>query len=383
MRIALISETFLPNVNGVVTTLCRLLEHLEANGHEAILFAPQGAPKRFAAAEVVPLFGMPLPLYPELQFTPPQSGITARLRRFKPDLIHLAGPAALGATGRHVAKALGVPLVSTYHTDLPSYTTHYGIGCMRDLGYQYLRWIHNGCTLTLCPSSATLDDLRAHGFRRLHLWGRGVDTVAFNPACRSDEWRRSTGLQDGETLLLYVGRLAAEKGLDVLVEAVKEMEGVRLVLVGDGPSRAALAQRLEGAPVHFADYLRGAELSRAYASADLFVFPSDTETFGQVIQEAMAAGLPVVAARAGGAIDIVREGVTGTLFTPGSVREMRGQIGRQVRDNARRIVQGKAGRVAAERRSWSNVMDELLVHYRSITQRRQRRLLRLRRAGTA
>ncbi|MGB9634554.1 MAG: glycosyltransferase, partial [Chloroflexaceae bacterium] len=145
MRIALITETFLPNVNGVVTTLCRLLEHLRSRGHEALLLAPEGAPLEYAGAEIVPMRGMPLPAYPELRITPPQPGITARLRRFRPDLVHLAGTMALGVAGRHAARRLGAPLVSAYHTDFPAYSAHYGLGFLRDLAYSYLRWVHNSC----------------------------------------------------------------------------------------------------------------------------------------------------------------------------------------------------------------------------------------------
>ncbi len=366
MRVALVTETFLPDINGVVTTLCRLLEHLRERGHEALLFAPHDAPASYAGAEIVPLHGMPLPIYPEVKLTPPQPGVTARLRRFKPDLLHMAGTLSLGATSGHAAWRLGVPLVASYHTDFPAYSTHYGLGFLRGLAYRYLRWVHQGCALTLCPSAATLADLRAHGFRRLRLWGRGVDTQSFHPRYRSQAWRQSVGLRPDETLLLYVGRLAAEKRIDLLAAALEGLECVRLVLVGDGPARPALERTLAGAPVHFAGYQRGAALATAYASADMFVFPSDTETFGQVIQEAMASALPVVAARAGGALDLVHAGVTGELFTPGSAGDLRTQIRTLIQDPARRVAMGHAARAAAERRSWSNVMDELLDHYQYV-----------------
>lgn len=367
MRIALITETFLPDVNGVVTTLCRLLEHLRDRGHEALLFAPHDAPGAYAGAEVIPLAGMPLPLYPELKLTPPQFGITARLRRFRPDVLHLAGLVALGPTGRFVGGRLGLPTVAAYHTDWPAYSAHYGLGTLRGLAYRYLRWIHAGCALTLCPSSATLADLRAHGFRRLRLWRRGIDTEHFHPRYRSEAWRESIGARGGEAVLLYVGRLAQEKRLDLLADALRGLSGARLVVVGDGPTRGPLERRMAGLPVHFTGYLRGKALATAYASADVFVFPSDTETFGQVIQEAMASGLPVLAARAGGALDLVREDVTGALFAPGSAAELRGALRRLLADEGRRIEMGRAGRSAAERYSWGSVMDELIGHYERVS----------------
>jgi phosphatidylinositol alpha 1,6-mannosyltransferase len=225
MRVALITETFLPDVNGVTTTLCRLLEHLQMAGHEALLFAPHDAPASYAGAEIVPLRGVPLPVYPDVKLTLPQPGITDHLRRFKPDLVHLAGLAMLGPTSRYAARRLGLPLVATYHTDFPAYSAHYGLGWLRSLAYDYLRWVHNSCALTLCPSRAILADLRAHGFRRLRIWPRGVDTTRFHPRYRSDAWRDSLGVQPGETLLLYVGRLATEKRIDLLIDALDRLPG--------------------------------------------------------------------------------------------------------------------------------------------------------------
>jgi phosphatidylinositol alpha 1,6-mannosyltransferase len=378
MRIALISETFLPNVNGVVTTLCHLLEYLRDHGHEALLVAPEGAPSDYAGAKIIPMRGVPLPSYPELRLTPPQLGLTAQLRRFNPDIVHLAGTVALGVAGRHAARQLKVPLVSAYHTDFPAYTTHYGFGALRNLLYGYLRWVHNSCLVTLCPSSATISSLRAHGFRRLRLWGRGVDTERFHPRYRSQAWCEAIGVRQDERVLLYVGRLAPEKRLDLLVEAIPTIPNTRLVVVGDGPARPLLEQQLRGAAVHFAGYLRGEELATAYASSDLFVFPSDTETFGQVIQEAMASGLPVIAARAGGSIDLVHDGTTGRLFAPGSAVELRAQIDELLAAPLWARAMGMAGRRLAERRSWPHVIADLLHYYTQAISRAERYQHRLR-----
>jgi glycosyltransferase involved in cell wall biosynthesis len=372
MRIALITETFLPNVNGVTTTLCRLLDHLQARGHEAIIFAPHGGPESYAGAEVVPLGGMPLPLYPEVNFTPPQFGIATRLRRFKPDVLHLVSPIILGALGPGIANNLRLPLISSYHTDLVKYSYHYGMGFLKDVFCSYLRWIHNRTRLTLCPSRATLQSLRAQGFRRLRVWGRGVDTVRFHPDGRSEAWRTSVGVQPGEKLLLYVGRLGREKRVDLLEDALRGLEGVRLVVVGDGPARPDLQQRMQGLPVHFTGYLKGTELATAYASADVFVFPSDTETFGQVVQEAMASGLPVVGARSGGTLDLVQEGVTGYLFEAGVASDLRARLRSLLANPAVLQAMGESGRMFAERRSWSSVMDELMAYYHRMQRRSPR-----------
>ena len=370
MRIALLTETFLPDVNGVVTTLCHLLEHLNKRGHEALVFAPHGAPTSFANAEIVPLAGMPLPIYPDLKLTPPQIGMTARLRAFQPDVLHLAGTMLLSPAGCAAAQRLGLPLVAVYHTDWPAYAGHYGMGWMRGPAYHYLRLIHARCALTLCPSRATMHDLRSHGFRRLRMWGRGVDTTLFHPRRRSASWRASIGAQPGETVVLSVGRLANEKRLDLLVQALPQLTNVRLVFVGDGPARPELERRLAGQPAHFTGYLRGEALATAYASADMFVFPSDTDTFGQVIREAMASGLPVVAARAGGALDLVSEGETGFLVPPGDAIGFQRCIARLAANPNQQRSMGLAGRQRAERRSWECVMDEMVGHYERVLRHR-------------
>lgn len=375
MRIALISETFLPDVNGVTTTLCRLLEYLQAEGHHALLLAPQTAPNTYAGATIVPLSGMPLPMYPELKLTPPQFGMTAHLRRFEPDLLHLVGPAVLGAAGPYLARSLRVPLIASYHTNFDDYSLHYGLGFLKNAVNFYLRWIHNRCRMTLCPSRATLQKLRISGFRRLRVWGRGVDTVRFHPQHRSVAWREQVGTREGETLFLYVGRLAREKGIELLPDALRDMDGVRLVVVGDGPARAELQQRMRDLPVHFTGYLKGAELATAYASADVFVFPSHTETFGQVVQEAMASGLPVIGARSGGTLDLVQEGVTGYLFEPLVATDLRAQLRRILADPAQRVAMGRAGRAVAEGRSWPLVMGELMGYYQHMLRRAPRRRL--------
>lgn len=374
MRIALICETFLPDVNGVTTTLCRLLEYLQYQRHDVLLFAPHGAPASYAGAEIVPLNGMPLPLYPEVKLTPPQPGLTARLQRFQPDLVHLVGPVVLGAIVPGIVRRLGLPLIASYHTDFGTYSQHYGLGFLKHGVNAWLRWIHNRCRINLCPSRFTMNVLRAAGFRRLRIWGRGVDIERFHPRYRSEPWRAAVGVQPGERVVLYVGRVAVEKRVDLLPEAIRGLPNTRLVIVGDGPFRAELQRRCARLPVHFTGYLKGDDLATAYASADVFVFPSDTDTFGQVVQEAMASALPVVAARAGGALDLIHHGQNGYLFTPGVVSDLRSRLREVLASDERRLAQGTVGRGIAEQRSWPRVMQELMGYYAQV--------LRLRRVGS-
>jgi len=363
MRVALISETFLPSVNGITTTLRHMLAYLAAHGHEAMVFAPHDAPPSYAGFPIVPLPSMPLPFYPEVKLTPPHWGIAEQLRRFQPDLVHVVGPVVLGAAATMMALQLQLPVVSSYHTNLSMYSAHYGWGWLKAPLDAYLRLVHNRSLLTLCPSRATLHDLQAQGFRRLWVWGRGVDTERFHPRHRSTAWREAMGVRPGETVVVYVGRLAKEKRLDVLADALRVWRGVRLVLVGDGPARMQLEQRMAGLPVHFTGYLAGHELATAYASADAFVFPSDTETFGQVVQEAMASGLPVVGARGGGTLDLVQEGSTGRLFMPGSATDLATQLAPLLASPGQRMAMGEAARAYAQHRSWPCVLDQLMTHY--------------------
>ena len=262
------------------------------------------------------------------------------------------------------ARRLAVPAVASFHTDVPGYLQSYGYGLLARPAWRYLRWLHSHACLNLCPSAATMAQLEAHGLRDLALWSRGVDARAFSPAHRSVAWRQRLSAGDVTApLLLYVGRLAAEKRVSWFGPLLEAVPGVRLALVGDGPAAPRLRRQLGGKPVHFAGILRGPDLSAAYASADVFVFPSATETFGNVVLEAGASGLPAVATHSGGVPDIVTDGVNGRIVAaddlPGFIEAVR----RLVSDphGAQRL--GEAARRAALERSWSVVLDGLLERY--------------------
>jgi glycosyltransferase involved in cell wall biosynthesis len=336
MRIAVFAETFLPKWDGVATTLCYLLEHLAKRQCVTLMFAPQGAPSRYADTPIVGLPSFAVPLYPDLKLVSPFVDVRRQLTRFKPDLVHLVNPASLGWVGLHEAQRLKVPIVASYHTDIASYTSEYGLRLLRGPIWSYFRHLHNQADLNLCPSCFTKRQLEAQGFQRVHVWGRGVDTARFNPCHRKTAWR--IRLSDGnpdKPLLLYVGRLAVEKRVDWLRPLLDILPNVRLAIVGDGPLRASLARRFAGTPTVFTGYLRGEDLSSAYASADLFVFPSASETFGNVVLEAMASGLPVIAPRYGGPVDHVSHGVNGFLFNPDQIEDMIALVWQCVADATR------------------------------------------------
>jgi len=367
MRVAIFTETFLPKWDGVAHTLCHLLDHLALRGHHSLMFAPRGVLTHYADTPVVGLPSFNCPVYPGLRMVPPLVNVERELAEFWPDVVHLVNPVSLGLVGLRAARYLGLPVVMSYHTDLPGYTERYGIGLLRDLTWAYFRWLHNQADLNLCPSLFTQRELQAHGFERVKVWLHGVDTLRFHPRKRCDDWRNR--LTDGHpeaTLLLYVGRLAVEKRVDWLRAVVETLPEARLAIVGDGPQRLALERSFAGAPVVFTGYLRGDDLAQAYAAGDLFVFPSANETFGNVVLEAMASGLPVVAPRSGGPVDIVRDGETGYLFESNNPEEMVRLTAKCVRDAEQMRRMGRAARAFAETQRWDVVLDGVLEEYADV-----------------
>ncbi len=361
MRIALVTENFLPKLDGVTRTLALLLEHLRRTGHRVIVLGPAGAPRRYAGAPVFHAPGVPLPFYPELRFLFPRPSLARRLARFQPDLVHVVDPMALGAAGIHWARRLGAPVIASYHTNLAAYSAYYHLGPLVAPLWRYRRALHNRCAVTLCPSPSTAAELRHQGFERVEIWPRGVDSALFTPAQRSPAWRQHVTGDANAPIILYVGRLAQEKNLHDLVTAFRALEetGAWLVLVGDGPARAELAQALEGRRAVFTGYLRGAELAQAYASADVFAFPSLTETFGQAVMEAMASGLPVVGYDAEGVRDSVRHDETGLLAPARDTVRFTAYLRSLLASPAWRLQLGRRARLHAERHSWDAVMAQL------------------------
>ncbi|WP_415840264.1 glycosyltransferase family 4 protein, partial [Nocardiopsis gilva] len=362
LRVAIISESFLPQVNGVTNSVCRVAEHLASRGHQALILAPGTGPARYAGFPVVRLPGVPLPFY--RGFTgglPSRRLVTAALRAFGPDVLHLASPALLGHTAVDIARRWALPTVAVYQTDLPGFTARYGLPA-GDLLWPFLRRVHSAVDRTLVPSSATLRELADQDFPRLSLWQRGVDTTRFDPRHRDAALRRRLA-PNGEVIVGYVGRLARDKRVDLLAHVAK-LRGVRVVVVGDGPDRARLRRRLPGAV--FLGQRTGEELSRLYASFDVFVHTGADETFCQAVQEALASGVPVVAPASGGPLDLVVPERNGLLYAPNSVRELRLATGRLVHNAALRERLAAEARSTVEGRTWEVIGDQLLEHYRAV-----------------
>jgi phosphatidylinositol alpha 1,6-mannosyltransferase len=344
MRVALVTESFLPQVNGVTNTVCRILEHLAAQGHEALLVAPGPGPESYAGFPVVAVPGVGLPGYREFKLGLPTRRVERILRGFRPDLVHLASPFALGAAGARAARRIGVGFRGT-----------------DAMIWSWIRHIHRQAEVTLVPSRASYEQLRAQGIPRLALWARGVDADRFNPAHR-DEQLRAWLLGEREVLVGYVGRLAGDKRVHLLAH-LADLPRVRIVAVGDGPAATSLRALIPSAALP--GFLSGQALSAAYASFDVFVHTGADDTFGQCVQEAMASGVPVVAPAVGGPLDLVRPGHTGLLFEPEDTGDLRRQVSTLVTNPGLRAAYGVNARETVLARSWASVCEELLGHYRT------------------
>jgi glycosyltransferase involved in cell wall biosynthesis len=368
MRIALFTETFLPKVDGIVTRLRHTVDHLQRSGNQVLVIAPDGGITEHKGAKVYGITGFPLPLYPELKMALPRPAIGYALEEFKPDVIHVVNPAVLGLAGIFYSKILKIPLVASYHTHLPQYLQHYGLGMLEGFLWELLKGGHNQAALNLCTSTAMVKELTAHGIERVDLWQRGVDTELFHPDLANVEMRSRLSKNHPESpLLLYVGRLSAEKEIERIKPILEAIPEARLALVGDGPHRQALEKHFAGTNTYFVGYLMGQELGSAFASADAFIFPSRTETLGLVLLEAMAAGCPVVAARSGGIPDIVTDGVNGYLFEP--TANVQGALAATVRlleQKEQRDIMRQNARQEAERWGWAAATKQLQDYYQKV-----------------
>ncbi|MDN4482429.1 glycosyltransferase family 4 protein [Demequina lignilytica] len=366
MKIALVAESFLPHTNGVTHSLLRVLDHLAARGDDAVVIAPEapGSPDRVGDAPVVHVPAVGWPGYRDVRVATRGVRTLARvLERAAPDVVHLASPFVLGWAAVRAAAAVRVPSVAVYQTDVPSYAAAYGAPWGEPLLWNRVRSIHTAADLTLAPSTAAIAQLGALGVDRLALWPRGVDTVRFDPS-RRDSALRARWAPSGEVVVGYVGRLAPEKRVGDLAR-IARMPGVRVVVIGEGPEGPRLRRRIPEA--QFAGFLGGGELARAVASLDVMVHPGELETFGQSVQEALAAGVPVVAPRSGGPVDLIRHGENGFLYAPGRLDQMAQAVQALVDDPYLRLLMAAHARVSVEGRTWPRVCAALVDHYRAVT----------------
>ncbi|CAN5711744.1 glycosyltransferase family 1 protein [soil metagenome] len=366
MRVAIVAESFLPNVNGVTNSVLRVLEHLRRTGHEALVIAPDtphGEPAADKLYDGIRIHRVPSKMFPKVTSLPlgvPRPRIVGVLRGFDPDVVHLASPALLGYGGLHAARHLGVPTVAVFQTDIAGFATSYGMGAASRVAWAWTRHLHSRADRTLAPSSAAMEDLAVHRIPRVHKWARGVDITGYVPSARDEQLRRRWS-PAGKPIIGFVGRLAPEKHVERLA-VLAARDDLQLVIVGDGIDRAKLEKLLPSAI--FTGGLYGAELAAAYASMDVFVHPGEHETFCQAVQEAMASGLPVIAPNAGGPRDLVAPWRTGLLL---DVPEFESRLSESV-DHliAERPRYALAARRSVLDRTWPAICDELLGHYDAV-----------------
>ena len=371
MRVAIVAESFLPNVNGVTNSVLRVIEHLRRCGHEALVIAPdtpRGEPAADKVHDGIRVHRVPSRMFPKITSLPlgvPRPRMVSVLRGFDPDVVHLASPALLGYGGLHAARHLGVPTVAVFQTDVAGFAESYGIGFTARAAWAWTRHLHSRADRTLAPSTAAMENLTAHRIPRVHKWARGVDITGFAPSARDESLRRRWS-PHGKPVIGFVGRLAPEKHVERLA-ALARREDVQVVVVGDGVDRAKLGSAMPTAV--FTGALYGERLAAAYASMDVFVHPGEHETFCQAVQEAMASGLPVIAPDAGGPRDLVAPYRTGLLL---AVDEFEARLSESV-DHL--IAERQRYSVAARRsvlgRTWPAICDELLGHYDDVIGRRR------------
>jgi phosphatidylinositol alpha 1,6-mannosyltransferase len=363
MRVAIVSESFLPTVNGVTNSVCKVLDYLADHGHEAIVIAPAaGSPDNYRG---FPIYQVPAVAYRQFPVGLPNPQVQRLISSFRPDVLHAASPFLLGAQAIASTNRLGIPSVAIFQTDVAGYAKRNHLGPATKLAWRFVRWVHEGADLTLVPSSASHADLSGMGLTRLAHWGRGVDSERYHPNLRHDPEAVALHKRlspNGEVVLGYVGRIAPEKQLERFAE-LRGLANISIAMVGDGPGEASTRAALDGMPVTMLGRLGGRDLALAYASFDVFVHTGTEETFGQTLQEAHASGLPVIAPRAGGPIDLVADGATGYLFDPASTTSLRTLVEDLVVSPELRMRMGEAGRRAVHARSWQSVCDQLMEHY--------------------
>ncbi|AFS16563.1 MULTISPECIES: glycosyltransferase family 4 protein [Mycobacterium] len=379
MRVAIVAESFLPEVNGVSNSVIRVLEHLRRTGHEALVIAPDTPPGEPPAERIhdgIRVHRVPARMFPKVTTLPlgvPTPRLVSVLRGFDPHVVHLASPALLGYGGVRAARWLGVPTVAVYQTDVPGFAASYGIPMTARAAWAWFRHLHGLADRTLAPSTVTMEALVAHRFPRVHRWARGVDVLRFAPSARDEALRRRWS-PHGKPIVGFVGRLAPEKHVERLA-GLAAGGSVQLVIVGDGVDRDKLQSAMPTAV--FTGALYGDELAAAYASMDVFVHPGEHETFCQVVQEALASGLPVIAPDAGGPRDLVTPWRTGLLL---GVNEFEARLPEAVAHLlAERARYAPAARRSVVGRSWSVICDELLGHYEAVLSPFERRRLSARR----
>ncbi|EJQ99688.1 glycosyltransferase family 4 protein [Bacillus cereus] len=379
MRVAIFTDTFTPQVNGVAKTLERLTKYFQKENIAYSVFAPQHTAEDNFVTNVNKMRSIPLTiLYPECRFAFPTPRIKRELLAFKPDIIHIATPFNMGLCGLYYAKKLNIPVVGSYHTDFDAYLRYYKIEFLSNMLWNYLKWFHSHMQKNFVPSPETLHQLKKKGFQQLYIWGRGVDCTLFHPTYNKDLFRKKYNIT-AEYILSYVGRLAPEKDIDTLQTLIqttnKERDDIHWLIAGDGPLAKGLHENVQKTNVTFTGYLQGEDLAEAYASSDLMVFPSTTETFGNVVLETLACGTPVIGANSGGVKNIITDGKTGVLCEPKNEDSFLSSIYELLNNEEMRKQMSLDAHSYATTQSWDEISSDLLMHYDDVIQSRKAEML--------
>jgi glycosyltransferase involved in cell wall biosynthesis len=390
MRIVIIAEVFLPKVDGVVIRTMNLIRHLLDEGDDILVVAPQADGRTGSPVPVCEFPSFPCPAYPEYRIGLPDSRLVTAIRNFSPDLVHFINPFAFGFRCCDILEKAGltVPTVFSFHTLYGEFVKQYPLmGPLSKVLWWLMRDYHNRADKNLTVSSIMQHDLIERGFERVELWPPAVDCALFNPQRATSEMRRMlSGGQPQRRLLLTVSRLAAEKNVAFLADVIRQIPDARLAVVGDGPDRAALERRFAGTNAEFFGYMKGEELATAYASADAFIYASETETMGNVVLEAMASGLGVVVPRAGGIPSLVSQEKTGLLYAPGNTQDAVAAVQRLLTQDDFRTQISRTARATVEQWGWDRAVERVRQHYMEtveMCQRGERVALRKRRLGPA
>lgn len=370
MRIAIVTETFVPNTDGIVTRLTASIKWLTKQGHDVCVIAPDLGVNEYEGARVAGLPARSFFLYKEKKLALPKRKVGKILEDFQPDLVHVVNPAVLGVAGIYYSRKQKLPLIASYHTRIPQYADYYHLPFLKPALWWYFRTLHNKADLNLCTSQTIKKELEEQRFHHVHLWERGVDTDLLSKDKFDFSMREKlTGGHPQKKLLLYVGRLAVEKEIEKIKEVLAASDEFCLAIVGDGPHREQLERHFEGTNTVFTGFLHGEELARAYASSDCFIFPSTTETLGLVILEAMASGLPVVAARSGPTCEQIQDGVNGLLYDPDRPESFKETLLKIENEMLRKKI-AKQAYHTGQQYGWSKPSEQLLQFYYQVLKKR-------------
>jgi phosphatidylinositol alpha 1,6-mannosyltransferase len=369
VRLALFSDTFPPQMNGVSRTLERLVGAARDRGADVRIFTTSDPELQHHDPDEVRWNSVPFWAYPQVRLSAPRAfAARADLAQWAPSLVHVATEFGVGLAGRSAASSLRIPLVTSYHTSFSAYAEFYQLGALAPMGWKYFRWFHSAAARTFTPTDAIRAEVEAHGFRNVGVWGRGVDGDRFDPSFRSLDWRRGLGIADDDIIVLYVGRIAKEKGLEHALSAMHQLAAstpsIRFVYVGDGPYEAELKAAAPASAI-FTGRLSGVPLSTAYASSDVFLFPSVTDTFGNVLLEAMASGLVVLSADAGNTRELIGadRGIIVPVEQPGAIADALLVLHNDRSTHAQ--IRQRAQAWASER-TWPRVWDGLFGEYQRV-----------------